>query len=81
MKTNYISQAIYQDLTNRYKKSTLTKEELANELSVSVSAVNNCIVKGYGIPQYTKLGHQANARVVFPVVCVAEFLSNTVKVA
>ena len=81
MKSNYINEAIYQDLLTRYKKVVLNKEELAHELGVSVSAINNCIVKGYGIPAYTKLGHQANARVVFPVVCVAEFLSNTVKVA
>jgi len=81
MKSNYINEAIYQDLLTRYKKVVLNKEELAHELGVSVSAINNCIVKGYGIPEYTKLGHQANARVVFPVVCVAEFLSNTVKVA
>ncbi len=81
MKSNYINEAIYQDLLTRYKKVVLNKEELAHELGVSVSAINNCIVKGYGIPEYTKLGHQLNARVVFPIICVAKFLSNTVKVA
>ena len=81
MKSTYINEIILQDLANRYGKSTLTKEELAKELSMSLSAINNCIVKGYGIPEYTKLGHQRNARVVFPVACVAQFLSNTVKVA
>lgn len=81
MKPNYINEVILQDLAKRYDKSALTKKELAKELSVSLSAINNCIVKGYGIPEYIKLGHQSNARVVFPVACVAQFLSNTVKVA
>lgn len=81
MKPNYINEAICQDLTNRYKKLALNKKELAHELGVSVSAINNCIAKGYGLPQFKKLGHQPNARVVFPVICIAEFLSNTVKVA
>ncbi len=81
MKSNYINEAIYQDLLTRYKKVVLNKEELAHELGVSVSAINNCIVKGYGSPEYTKLGHQLKARVVFPMICVAKFLSNTVKVA
>jgi len=81
MKNTYINEAIYQDLLNRYKKVVLNKEELAHEFGVSVSAINNCIVKGYGVPAYKKLGHQSNARVVFPIICIAEFLSNTVKVA
>jgi hypothetical protein len=81
MKNTYINEEIYKYLLGKYNKLALNKEELAHELGVSVSAINNCIVKGYGVPSYTKLGHQANARVVFPVVCVAEFLSNTVKVA
>lgn len=81
MKSTYINEEIYKYLLGKYNRSTINKEELAKELSVSVSAINNCISKGYGVPSYTKLGHQINARVVFPVVCVAEFLSNTVKVA
>ncbi len=78
---NYINKAIYEDLTNRYQKTTINKKELANELSVSVSAVNNCIVNNYGIPEYVKLGEAKNSRVVFPIICVANYLSNTIKVA
>ena len=80
-KTNYINDEIYTYLLNKYKKMALSKEELAHELGVSLSAINNCIVKGYGLPEYKKMGDAKNARVVFPVVCIALFLSNTVKVA
>lgn len=80
-RTVTIQEAILTDLQNRYQKSSLNKKELAKELSVSVSSVNNSIVKGAGIPEYKKLGDAKNARVVFPIVCVAEYLSNTVLVA
>lgn len=81
MKNTYINEAIYQDLLNRYKKIALNKEELSRELGISVSALNNCIVQGYGLPEYKKLGNAKNARVIFPIVCIAEYLSNTVKIA
>lgn len=77
---NYINKAIYEDLINRYQKTTINKRELANELGVSVSTVNNNIVQGYGV-EYVKLGEAKNATVVFPIICVANYLSNTIKVA
>jgi len=78
---NYIDEAIYQDLLNRYNKIAISKKELAHELGVSVSTINNCICQGYGIPEYNKLGNASNARVIFPIIAVAKFLSNTIKVA
>ena len=81
MKNTYINEEIYKYLLGKYNKLALNKEELSHELGVSVSAINNCIVKGYGLPSHKKLGYQSNARVVFPVIFIAEYLSNTVKVA
>ena len=81
MKNTYINEEIYKYLLGKYNKMALNKEELAHELGVSVSAINNCIVKGYGIPSYTRLGHQAKSRGIFPVICIAEYLSNTDTVA
>jgi len=78
---NYINEAILIDLTNRYKKAALTKKELAYELSISVSSINNYIVKGAGIPSYSKVGNAKNGKVLFPIICVAEYLSNTILVA
>ena len=77
----YFSQLIYEDLSNRYNKSTLSKNELAHELGVSVSSINNYIVKGEGIPEYTKIGMGKNGKVLFPIVNVVDYLSNTIKVA
>jgi hypothetical protein len=80
MKTINIQEAILKDLQDRYKKAVLNKTELANELNVSVSSINNYISKGYAIPQYIKLGNARNARVVFPIVHVAAYLSETILV-
>lgn len=76
-----INTAIYEDLKNRYQKSTLNKKELAHELGLSVSAINNYIVKGYGCPAYKKLGDAKNAKVVFPLPAIADYLSNVILVA
>ena len=77
----YFSEQIHNDLKQRYNKSTLTKNELANELNVSVSSINSYIVKGIGIPEYIKVGTGKNGKVLFPVVNVVDYLSSTIKVA
>ena len=81
MISKYFSQKIYEDLTSRYQKSTLTKKELSLELGVSVSSINSYITKGEGIPEYIKVGTGRNGKVLFPVVNVVDYLSNTIKVS
>jgi putative hemolysin len=81
MKNTYINEEIYKYLLGKYNKLALNKEELAHELGVSVSAINNCIVRGYGLPNFKKNHGSKNGRVFFPLICIAEYLSNTVKVA
>ena len=81
MQNKYYSQKIHEDLTSRYQKSTLSKKELSIELGVSVSSINSYICKGEGIPEYVKVGTGKNGKVLFPVVNVVDFLSNTIKVA
>ena len=76
-----INETILKDLTERYQKSALTKKELANELSVSVSSINNYIAKGVGLPQYKKLTNAKNAPIRFPIINVASYLSETILVA
>ena len=76
-----INKTIYNELTTRYKKSVLNKKELANEIGCSVSTINNRIADGYDIPQYKKMGKAKNATVVFPIINVASFLSETILVA
>ncbi len=72
---------IYQDLKERYKKATLSKREMAHELGISYSTIDLYISKGYGIPNYKKLGTAKNAKVIFNIIDVSEFLSQTIKTA
>lgn len=81
MKTPYINELILKDLQSRYSKSTLTKEEVAKELNISVSSINSYIVKGTGIPEYVKIGNSKNGKVLFSVISLSIYLSNTIKVA
>ncbi|MFK2822529.1 helix-turn-helix transcriptional regulator [Arcobacter sp. YIC-80] len=78
---NFFYEKLYEELSERYQKSTLTKKELASELGMSVSSINNYIVKGVGIPEYIKVGTGKNGKVLFPVVNVVDYLSNTIKVS
>ena len=79
--TNPQTELVYQDLKSRYNKATLTKKELANEFTVSTSTIDLYISKGIGIPNYKKLGTAKNAKVIFNIVDVAEYLSQTIKTA
>ena len=78
---NQQQELICQDLQTRYKKSTLSKREMATELGISYSTIDGYIAKGYGIPNYKKLGTAKNAKVVFNIIDVSEFLSQTIKTA
>ena len=79
--TNPQTELVYQDLKSRYNKATLTKKELANEFTVSTSTIDLYISKGIGIPNYKKLGTAKIAKVVFNIIDVAEYLSQTIKTA
>ena len=79
--TNPQTELVYQDLKSRYNKATLTKKELANEFTVSTSTIDLYISKGIGIPNYKKLGTAKNAKVVFNIIDVAEYQSQTIKSA
>ncbi|BAF70796.1 helix-turn-helix transcriptional regulator [Nitratiruptor sp. SB155-2] len=70
---------IYDNLNRKYKRIVIGKRELAYELGVSVSTIDNYICRGYGIPPYKKLGTSNNAKVVFNLVDVAIFLAATIK--
>lgn len=79
--TNPQAELIYQDLKSRYSKATITKKELANEFGVAIATIDLYMSKGMGVPNYKKLGTAKNAKVVFSIIDVAEYLSQTVKVA
>ncbi len=72
---------IRRELTARYKKSVLSKKELAEEMGIGVSTLNKYLAQGFGCPNYIKMQGAKNSRVLFNIRDVAEFLANTVKVA
>lgn len=78
---NKQTQLIYNDLRTRYKKASLSKAETANELGVSIATLDRYIKKAYGVPPYKKLGNAKNGRLIFNIIDVAEYLSQTIKVA
>ncbi len=53
----------------------ISKRQYAEIIGCSLSAVDHYIAKGYGIPSYKKIGHQRNARVLFSLRDVAEYLA------
>ena len=71
----------YNYLYNKYNTLSIGKDELATEIYMSKSSINSYIVKGYGIPNYFKVGTSKNASVRFNIIDVAEFMSNTIKTA
>ena len=81
MNKPYINKLILEDLQSRYKKSTLNKKELSHELGISISSINSYIVKGCGIPEYIKVGKGKGGKILFPVINVVDYLSNTIKVS
>lgn len=74
------TQAIYDYLKNKYKRVTIGKKEMAMELGIANSTLDLYIAKGIGIPSYRKLGNAKNAKVVFNIVDLADFLTqNTIE--
>lgn len=78
---NQQQELIYNDLKERYGRVTISKREMAHELNISYSTIDGYIAKGYGICSYKKLGTAKNAKVIFNIIDVSEFLSQTIKTA
>ena len=70
---------IYEELRKKYKRMTISKSEMSSELGISNSTLDLYISKGIGLPNYKKLGTAKNAKVIFNLLDVADFLANTIK--
>lgn len=68
-------------LVSKYKKTTLTRVELAKELNVSVSTLERLIEKDMLEIRYKRFGNSQKAKYLFPVVEVANYLSFQASVA
>jgi len=63
----------FQYLTQKYKKIGLSRQELARELTISLSTVDRLLKQGMGLPSFKRIGMGKRARIVFPVSSVAAF--------
>lgn len=70
---------LYEYLLKKYKRAVISKVEMANELGISSSTLDLYIAKGTGLPNYKKLGKAKNAKVVFNLLDVADYLTKTIK--
>lgn len=77
--TEMQAEKFYIYLQKKYKRAVISKSEMADELGISSSTLDLYISKGTGLPNYKKLGKAKNAKVVFNLIDVAEFLSQTIK--
>lgn len=70
---------LYKYLNQKYKRSVINKVEMAFELGISNSTLDSYLAKGIGIPNYKKLGSAKNSKVIFNLLDVADFLTQTIK--
>jgi len=69
---------IYESLLQKYN-ITIGKKELSEILGTSVSFIDKAIMSGNDIPNYKKLGSSKNAKVVFNLLDVADYIVDTTK--
>ena len=68
-------------LHKTHGKSVLTKTETAKELGLSIATLTVRMRDGINLPEYIKADGAPNGRVMFPILEVAKYLSQTIKVA
>lgn len=81
MINNQSYKTTFDALQHKYKKLALSKSEFAKEIGMGLSTISKMMAEGMGLPNYKKIGTAKNSRVIFPLVDVAKFLSDTVEVA
>ena len=69
------AQALFNDLQTAGYGVHVNKKQYAEIVGCSTSSIDNYIAKGYGIPSYKKIGNAKNARVLFSLRDVAEYLA------
>ena len=67
-------------LLQKYDSFFITKKELAKELGVSYSSIDNFIFRKYGVPDYKKLGTSKNSKILFNLIDVAVFMADKTEV-
>ncbi len=61
-------------LTTKYRRLTITKTELSEELGVSLSTIDKMIAKKNVLPKPIKFGRSKNATIRFNIVDIAKYI-------
>lgn len=73
---------IYDELKAEGYPLLIDKRQYAEILNISTSSIDNYIKHGHNLPNFKKLGKAKNAKIVFSLRDVAEFIAaQTVKTA
>ena len=75
------AEAIYSELREEGYPLLISKKQYSQIVNCSVSSVDNYIREGYGCPDYKKMGKAKNAKVLFSLIDVANYLAQTIKTA
>lgn len=70
------AQEIFDDLRADGFDMQITKRDYSNIAQCSISTVDHYMAKGYGLPPYRKIGNKRNAKVLFSLRDVSEFLAS-----
>ena len=62
-------------LYNKYKKMTLTRKQLAAELNIGLSSLDNLLLNNQLPIKHHRVGNSQKAKYVFPLIEVARYLS------
>lgn len=62
-------------LFNKYQKTTLSRKELCEELSISLSTLQRGLDDGSLPIRYKRIGTSQKSRYVFPIKSVSDYLS------
>ncbi|WP_170020758.1 hypothetical protein [Campylobacter sp. RM16190] len=58
-------------------KQSLNRQETAKALGIGVSTLDLRIKEGRNLPEYIKIGDAKNSRIVFTLVSIAQFLTES----
>jgi len=61
-------------LFNKYKKTTLTRKEVSQELSISLSTLERNLDNGTLPIRYKRIGNGPKSKYIFPLKSVSDYL-------
>ncbi|MFC2587105.1 MAG: helix-turn-helix transcriptional regulator [Campylobacter sp.] len=69
--------AVLQSLERQFpSKQALDRRQTAEAIGIGLSTLDLRIKDGRNLPRYIKIGDAKNSRIVFPLLSIAEFLTN-----